>query len=80
MVVFVKTKDEIAKEVDDLSNNLIDEFFSHYKEVCDLQKIDLDQRKVFEGWIIQKIAGLQLMIYRFNDELNKIKEDIKELS
>lgn len=76
----MKTENDIAREIDDLSNNLIDEFYSHYKQVCDLARTELDQSKVFEGWIIQKIAGLQLMIYRFNNELNKIREDIKKLS
>ncbi len=73
-------KNKIAKEVDELANNLINEFYSHYNEVSESKNSVLDQSKVFEGWVIQKIAGLQLMIYRFNDEIEQIRKELNKIS
>ncbi len=73
-------KNKITKEVDELANNLINEFYSHYNEVSKSENSVLDQSKMFEGWVIQKIAGLQLMIYRFNDEIEQIRKELNKIS
>ncbi len=73
-------KNKIAKEVDELANNLITEFYSHYNEVSERENSVMDQSKVFEGWVVQKIAGLQLMIYRFNDEIEQMRKELNKIS
>ncbi len=40
-----KIKNKIAKEVDELANNLINEFYSHYNEVSERENSVLDQSK-----------------------------------
>lgn len=73
-------KNKKAKEVDELANNLITEFYSHYNEVSERENSVMDQSKVFEGWVVQKIAGLQLMIYRFNDEIEQMRKELNKIS
>jgi len=56
--------------VDERSNKLIDEFNDHFDECAesfvqqgiepDLESVD--RERVFQGWAIQKIAGMQLVI------------------
>jgi len=50
-----------AAAVDQLSAALMDEFFAHlaaYRK----REPDADERHVFEGWIIQKIAGIHYIL------------------
>lgn len=58
MPEFVKR--QIGEKVDARSERLSDEFFAHW-EKC-RQGGMTDQRVVFEGWAIQKLAGLQLLV------------------
>jgi hypothetical protein len=51
-------KDLIATQ----AGNLMDEFVDHYDDVSfHTGKYDLDSNKVFQGWILQKLASLQIL-------------------
>ena len=49
--------DNVDTEVlDQKANELIDEFYEHYDELCAETPIcEMNQRAVFEGWVIQKL-------------------------
>ena len=51
----MKAEKEIAKQVDDLANALIEKFYTHYKEVCEYENAILDQTKVFEAGLFKKL-------------------------
>jgi predicted transposase YbfD/YdcC len=53
------TPKEVAARVDKKSEELINEFRAHLQEVQTKHPEFTDERKIFEGWAIQKIAGLQ---------------------
>jgi hypothetical protein len=49
--------------VDTRSKELIKAFANHYKAYIELCPKDAEKRgMIFEGWAIQKIAGLQVML------------------
>jgi hypothetical protein len=50
-----------TEEVDAHSNELMDEFFEHYAEVCAAAQEKKDINAVFQGWAIQKLSSLQLI-------------------
>ena len=50
-----------TEEVDAHSNELMDEFFDHYAEVCAAAQEKKDVNVVFQGWAIQKLSSLQLI-------------------
>jgi hypothetical protein len=50
-----------TEEVDTHSNELMDEFFEHYAEVCAAAQEKKDINVVFQGWAIQKLSSLQLI-------------------
>jgi hypothetical protein len=50
-----------TEEVDAHSNELMDEFFEHYAEVCAAAHEKQDINVVFQGWAIQKLSSLQLI-------------------
>ena len=58
------------KRVDDRSEELIKEFHEH-REECNEQGL-ADDRLVFEGWTIQKIAGLQILVENMNDHIRML--------
>jgi vacuolar-type H+-ATPase subunit D/Vma8 len=59
--------------VDKKSEELIQEFQSHYEELVRAHPEHADQRdEIFQGWIIQKIAGIQVSIYEIAESLNKL--------
>ena len=65
--------EEGGRQVEERASVLIEEFREHYQD-CVRQHPDQHghdgQRLIFEGWMIQKIAGLQIAIeqiaLRFN--------------
>lgn len=56
------------KEINERSVQLIDEFKQHWQEVIDKSDAPnrYDKSEVFEGWMIQKIASIQLAIEKIN--------------
>jgi hypothetical protein len=59
--------------IDQKSEELMREFQSHYEEFVQAHPEHADQRsEIFQGWIIQKIAGIQISIYEIVERLNKL--------
>ncbi len=58
-------------EIDKKSNELIEEFQSHYLEYIEQQPEDKNRRdEIFQSWVIQKIAGLQYSILKMAEKFN----------
>ena len=67
------------QEVEEKSAELIKEFYNHMKEYIRLNPEDKDRKdEIFQGWIIQKIAGLQLSIIHISDRINKFIEKYEQ--
>ncbi len=56
------TPPHIAAQINQKSNELIKEFHKHREGVVGANPQMTDERKIFEGWAIQKIAGLQCLV------------------
>jgi len=55
--------EEPGKQVDAKTEELIKEFHDHYLEYIKLHPESKDRKDdIFQSWVIQKIAGLQLSI------------------
>jgi len=74
--------EEAQKLIDENSNKLIDEFHEHFEQVknqhdeeCGCEK--LDNSSVFEGWAIQKISALQIVILQLTNDLENIRTRLK---
>ena len=78
------TKTEKPNEVKEKHNikckELQDEFIDHVKAISkDHPEYSIDKlNTVFQGWAIQKIAGLQLALYELVAQLNIQFKDKKE--
>ena len=60
------------RQVDAKSEELIKEFYDHFEVYKKLHPEDKDRKdEVFQGWIIQKIAGLQLSIIEISERINQ---------
>ena len=59
------------REVDAKSEELIQEFLQHCAEVQAKNPALTDQRKIFEGWVIQKIAGLQVTVLKIMEQWDR---------
>ncbi len=62
----------VGAEVDAKSRELIQEFFQHYQEFIEANPGQEDKNEIFQGWAIQKIAGLQLVALELARKLNAI--------
>ncbi len=64
--------DEAEREAEERSHALMVEFNAHLEEFTDLHPEHEGQdRKIFEAWAIQKIAGLQLSVEHIAEQLNR---------
>jgi hypothetical protein len=61
-----------TEEVDRHSNELIGEFFEHYEEVSAAAPDKQDINVIFQGWAIQKISSLQLVVVELTRCLNAL--------
>jgi vacuolar-type H+-ATPase subunit D/Vma8 len=72
----MNVSDEIkdgTDKVDEKTNELIMEFHSHYEEYIKLRPEDKDRKaEIFQAWIIQKIAGIQVSILELVESLNSL--------
>lgn len=60
-------------KVDEKTRELIAEFHSHYDEYVTLRPDDKDRKdEIFQAWVIQKIAGLQISILEIAERLNSL--------
>ncbi len=70
------TSDEIKKgtdKVDEKTRELIIEFHSHYEEYIKLRPDDSDRKdEIFQAWVIQKIAGIQISILELVERINSL--------
>ena len=65
--------------VDKKSEELIREFQSHYEAFVRAHPEHTGQRdEIFQGWVIQKIAGIQVSIYEIAESLNRLAGIKKE--
>ena len=69
--VFPPTAGELIPTIDENSDMLIKEFYEHFEEVRAVSP-DITQRQAYEGWMIQKVSSLQVLMLRFNERLNVI--------
>jgi len=67
-----KDFETMTKEIQLQTDKLITEFFDHYEQVKNSESEPIDQRVAFEGWIIQKIAGLQVLLKELHDEIKQL--------
>jgi len=68
-----KDFETMSKEIQLHANKLITEFFDHYEQMENSEAKPIDQRIAFEGWIIQKVAGLQVLLKELHDEIKLLK-------
>ena len=70
MSIFDKIE-ESEKKVEEKTEELIYEFHAHFQEYIKLHPEDADRKdEIFQGWAIQKIAGLQLSILELAEKFN----------
>jgi hypothetical protein len=63
----------MADEIEQQTDMLIKEFFDHYEQLKNTGTEKIDQRTAFEGWIIQKVAGLQVLLKELNNEIKLLQ-------
>ena len=72
----MNVSDEIKNgtdKVDEKTNELFMEFHSHYEEYVKLRPEDKDKKdEIFQAWIIQKIAGIQVSILELVESINSL--------
>ncbi len=70
------TSDEIKNgtdKVDEKAQELITEFHAHYEEYIKLRPDDSDRKdEIFQSWVIQKIAGIQISILELVERINSL--------
>jgi len=72
MSIFDKIE-ESEKKVEEKTEELIYEFHAHFQEYIKLHPEDADRKdEIFQGWAIQKIAGLQLSILELAEKFNNL--------
>ena len=68
---------EELKQIDARSHELIREFLEHKQQAKALHP-EADDARVFEGWAIQKISGLQHSIMHLAAHLRKLQDRLKQ--
>jgi hypothetical protein len=59
-------------QVDNRSEELIEEFHQHIQK-CRAHAPQLDERTIFEGWVIQKLAGIQTIVLSLAEDLSRLR-------
>jgi hypothetical protein len=59
----------VANKVDAVSAELFAEFKRHVKEVQREQPGMTDKSIIFEGWIVQRVAGLQALVIELSERI-----------
>jgi len=59
----------VAQRVNARSAELMQEFYQHYDEFVAAHPTMTDEFVIFQGWIIQKVAGLQLALLDLQERL-----------
>ena len=63
----------VADKVNAQSAELFAEFQQHVQEVQREQPGMTDKGIIFEGWIIQKVAGLQALVIELNERITALE-------
>ena len=66
-------EDDVTREIDDQANALIDEFKQHVTEVQAQYPDATDKGLIYEGWAIQKIAGLQVLVLSLAERIAELE-------
>ena len=66
------TPEPAGREIDEKTNELMQEFLEHVRECQAIPPGDHDPRKIFEGWAIQKIAALQYTVLHLAETINEL--------
>ena len=62
---------EAEQQVEARADELIHAFNAHFEEFAEAHPEHAEKkREIFEGWAIQKIAGLQLCVEHISEQLN----------
>ena len=66
---------ESEKRVEEKTEELIYEFHAHYQSYIKLRPEDKDRKdEIFQAWVIQKIAGIQISILEIVENLNTLRK------
>lgn len=66
--------DPQGDQVDEKSEDLMVEFNDHFDELIEIHPEFAGKRDMaFQGWIIQKVAGLQLCVGELESRIEKLK-------
>ena len=63
------TEAKIGLEIDSKSEQLMKEFLAHRDAYIAKHGGTSDERRLFESWAIQKIAGLHCLVLRLADQI-----------
>lgn len=61
----------IAQRINDRSDELFQEFFGLLEDAR-IEDPKVNERSVFEAWVVQKLASLQVLQEDFNERVNLI--------
>ena len=64
--------DDFSPEVDKLAQQLILIFQQHFQEARKIEPELATVKATFQGWAIQKIAGLQISVMHLATQLNRL--------
>ena len=70
-------KEHIGKQVDAISQELMDEFWKHVEECKQHNPEMTDPHIIFQGWAIQKIAGLQGLVLNLVERVCELERKKK---
>jgi hypothetical protein len=67
------TKKSVGERVNAQSAELFREFKQHVEEVTREQPGMTDKGLIFEGWIVQKVAGLQCLVTELSERISALE-------
>lgn len=71
---------QAKKKIDAHSQELMQEFFQHFREVSAASDKPQSIDTVFQGWAIQKISSLQLIILDLTQDIIDLKRATSKTS
>jgi hypothetical protein len=73
-----QTEDHNGQKVDAISNELIEEFWEHVEECKRTNPQMTDPNIIFQGWAIQKIAGLHGLTLNLVERISELESRSKK--
>jgi len=71
------TQQMVAQQVDARPAELLQEFYQHYDEFIATHPTMTDRFLIFQGWVVQKIAGLQLVVLDLEERYSALQKPQK---